>query len=640
MNWIAFTLYTLITIFFLRDWLWNFSNTILGSDKGDGSLLIWIAYWPYLKLKSLLYGESLEAYLNSNIFYGFDGGYSFSDMMPSLLPMVAILDSIFHSPILTINFIQLSFIILLPFGNYLLCREFGYNPYVSFVSGLVCSFTEFHIQQYLHFQLQFVFLIPIGLVYSIRYFKKPGSFELSIVSFILAFLAGSSIHIFIYFIFILFLLLLLSILYMYKFKLYDDAKILINKSISIKNIFIIIFTFILISTLIYPYYHNIELYHFKRLKVETLVFSYPPSDLNSFGFNPLLYIFLSLSFLVTFRFHTLPDSERFKIKAIYFVCFLIYLLSLGAKKYYPYTVLFNYFPGFSGIRDSSRIIFLFWVLYGLVIAFVLNFINNYFTNQKIFYLFLCFILLVDILLLNNRAPVLSRFQIPEEMIAIHRDYSQGKYKEPLLLVSDRFFITSYVDIDAYSQFLSINHKKNLLGGYSGQYTHSLFMLRSAVSKYLSGDPIWKKEEIESVISSSPSGSIALYDVPNEWKIKLSEINFTEKNSQKPCPKYLRGSWRNLPQISPNYGLILGYTPNLDFCINTYNNILDIKINLRWIRESTMEYEDIIFVSTPFYHHHSAPEILYNTEGFRKKGEYTLELYQENELLYTGKVVVK
>jgi hypothetical protein len=336
----------------------------------------------------------------------------------------------------------------------------------------------------------------------------------------------------------------------------------------------------------------------------------------------------------------LSDTERFQIKAIYFVCFLVYLLSLGAKKYYPYTLLFDYFPGFSGIRDSSRIIYLFWITFGLVIAFILNLIHDYFKNQKLFYLFLVTILFIDLLLLNNRTPVLGRFQIPEEMVAIHRDYSQDKYKEPLLLVSDRSFITAYVDIDAYSQFLSINHKKNLMGGYSGQYTHSLFMLRSAVSKYLSGDSIWKKEEIESVVSSSPSGSIALYDVPNEWKIKLSEINITKKISPKPCPKHVRGSWRNLPQISPNYGLILGYTPNLDFCINNYNNILDIKINLRWIKENTIEYEDIIFVSTPFYHHQSAPEILYNTEGFRKKGEYILELYQENELLYTGKVVVK
>ncbi len=68
MNWIPIALYTLITIFFLKDWLWNFSNTILGSEKGDGSLTIWIAYWPYLKLKSLVNEESLEAYLNSNIF--------------------------------------------------------------------------------------------------------------------------------------------------------------------------------------------------------------------------------------------------------------------------------------------------------------------------------------------------------------------------------------------------------------------------------------------------------------------------------------------------------------------------------------------------------------------------------------------
>jgi hypothetical protein len=640
MNWIPLALYTLITMFFLRDWLWNFSNTILGSEKGDGSLTIWIAYWPYVKLKSLLNGESLEAYLNSNIFYGFEGGYSFSDMMPALLPMVAILDSTFHSPIITINVIQLSFIILLPYGNYLLCREFGYDPYVSFVSGLVCSFTGFHIQQYLHLQLQFVFFIPIGMVYCIRYIKKPSSYELSIVGAILVFLAGSSIHIFIYFIFSIFLFIIISLFYSYKFKKYDDTRILIQKSITIKNIFILILTFLLILTLIYPYYHNMVLYHFKRLKVESIAYSYSPLDLKSFGFHPLLYILLGMSIFFVFRFHTLIDSERFKIKAIYLVCTLVYLLSLGAKKYYPYNLLFDYFPGFSGIRDSSRIIYLFWIPYGLVIGFILTNFHKYFRNQKLFYLLLSTIFITDLLLLNDRAPILDRFQIPEEMIAVHRDYSLGKYKEPLLLVSDRPFITSYVDIDATSQYLSIFHKKNLVGGYSGQYTHSLFMLRSAISKYLSGDLNWKKEEIESVISSSPSGSIALYDVPNEWKTKLSEINSIEKTNPKPCPKYLRGSWRNLPQISPNYGLILGYTPSLDFCINTYNVILDSKISLKWIKESTIEYEDTIYVSTPFYHHPSAPEILYNTEGFRKKGEYIVEIYQENQHLYTGKVLVK
>jgi hypothetical protein len=68
--------------------------------------------------------------------------------------------------------------------------------------------------------------------------------------------------------------------------------------------------------------------------------------------------------------------------------------------------------------------------------------------------------------------------------------------------------------------------------------------------------------------------------------------------------------------------------------------LDSKISLKWKKDGTIEYEDIIFVSTPFYHHPSAPEILYNTEGLRKKGEYTLEIFQENQHLYTGKVVVK
>ena len=101
-----------------------------------------------------------------------------------------------------------------------------------------------------------------------------------------------------------------------------------------------------------------------------------------------------------------------------------------------------------------------------------------------------------------------------------------------------------------------------------------------------------------------------------------------------------GEWRNIAQISTNYGLVLGYIPNLEFCINSYNKILDIKLILKWIEEDKIEYIDEIYVNTPFYHHPSAPELLYNTEGFRKKGNYILKLYQEDFLLYTGRVIVR
>ncbi len=639
-NFTYYLLYLLISIFYLKNLIFNISDSILGSEVGDGSLTIWIAYWPYLKLKSLILGESIGSYLDSNIFYGFKNAYSFSDMMPSLLPFVAILDLSFNNPILTINVIHIICITLLPCGSYLLGKELGFSKSASFVSGLVCSFTAFHNSQYLHFQLQFICLLPYGIAYLLKFLKRPKTYYLSIVLLILLFLAGSSIHIFIYFVFSIFLVVMIFIIYIYKFKKYNYLYYLGKKIFIYRNIFIIFSLGSMIVLNIYPFYSNMINYNFKRLKVETLVYSPIIGDLNSIGFDPLLYFFLLVSFLIPFLFRQFSKYDRDKRNGIYFLCILLYLLSLGAKKYYPYNLLFNYFPGFSGIRDSSRFLHLFWISFGVMIAFVLDTIKIKFSNQKMYYIFLYFLIIFELIQLFYRRPEISKFHIPDELKEIHKNYSNNKYDEPLLLVSRQTNVTSYTGIDALSQYLSIFHKKNLVGGYSGQYPYSLYMLRAAISLYLSGDSKWTKEEIKSLIKSSPTNSIVLYDVSEDYRVKLSQLDRSRGKISNSCPKNLMGEWRNIPQISTNYGLVLGYIPNLEFCINSYNKILDIKLYLKWIEEDKIEYIDEIYVNTPFYHHPSAPELLYNTEGFRKKGNYILKLYQEDFLLYTGRVIVR
>lgn len=657
-HWFYFFLYGMITLFFLQDWIFEFSHSILGSDQDDGSLTIWIAYWPYLKSKSLFLGLTSEPYLNSNIFYGFEGAYSYSDMMPSLLPFVFILDSLFHSPILTINFLQLTLIFLLPCGTYLLYLELGFDESLSFLSGMICSFTGFHVQQYLHFQLQLIGLFPFGIVFLIRYFKKPNVRYLLYIAGILIFLAGSSTHIFLYFVLALFLLLIVYFLFLVStahpnLKEPTSFRTTLNRlrnEPSFSNTILpilspigmlVVFSTITIGVLlIYPYYYNATFFHFKRLKVDTLLFSFSPLDYKRFGFDFLHLLFLFFIFLIPFQWRTLSFAEKFKMKMILFIITLIYLFSLGARKYYPYNLLFDYFPGFSGIRDSSRIFFLFWFPFGAGVAFVLKNCTKYISpilNER---LFLFAIFTIELVFMRNRSPQIQKIQIPEEVIQIHQDYSKGVYKDPLLIVSNRNFLTSYIDIDAYSQYLSVFHQKNLVGGYSGQYPYSPFMLRFAISSYLSGDSQWKKQEIETIIASSPVGSIALYDVPETWRKKLSSLNDTQKNQSNPCGKLLKGSWRNLPKISPNYGLILGYTPNQEFCINPYNKILDREVSLKWIKNEKVVYTDTLYIHSPFYHHPSAPELLYNTEGFRDRGEYTLQLFQEGEMLYTGLVLVQ
>jgi hypothetical protein len=667
-HWISFFLYSILTLFFLQDWVIHFSHSIIGDETGDGSLTIWIAYWPYLKIKSYFLGETLEPYLNSNIFYGFEGAYSFSDMMPSLVFFVAILDSLFHNPILTINLIQIFFILLLPFGSYYLLHTLGYNHTISFISGLLVSFTSFQIHHYLHFQLQFASLIPIGLAYFLKFLKRPNPKNISKLSITIIFLAGVSSHIFLYLIFSIFTILTLLFFILILNDKLSLFSLVIKRIFTIPIISILFSSVLITFVIIYPYYANMVTYNFKRQKVDTLLYSIQPLDLKSMGFHTTLYLILILSVIVPFLSKSLSESEKLKGKIYFFLCLLFYSFALGAKRYYPYTWVFVYFPGFSGIRDSSRILYLFWISFSLWIGFLLHtldvwihsrqgfpfplqnrvshpsfsnlFQGRWIDHKYLFHTLLFILIFLDLFFLWNRQPQMHRLEIPEQMKRIHQDYAKGVYQEPLLIVSNRSLLTSYTDIDAYSQYLSIFHKKKLVGGYSGQYPYSLFMLRLAISSYLSGESQWKKEEIETVLASSPVGSIAMYDVPEEWKNKLSKINANPHHQKTPCGTTLKGNWRNLSKISPNYGLILGYTPYQDFCINPYNKILDKEVILKWIKEEKVVYTDKLYINSPFYHHPSAPEMLYNTEGFRDRGEYTLQLFQEEEMLYTGQVLVQ
>ena len=588
----------------------------------------------------LFRSTNLAPYINSNIFTGFERAYSYSDMMPGLVPLVAILDLIFHSPILTINIIQLVSIMLLPYGIYLLARHIEIQIFPAVLAGLMGGFTNFHIHNFLHFQLQFAFLIPYALLFCIRFLKSLDLKSLLIFNTIWIFSASVSSHIFVYISFSIFILFLIFAYHSIKENSIREILFRLNVLPRLIYLPILLFSLLCIIYIITPYLQNMKDLHFMRMRVESENYSIRLNTLNKVGFDFVslfAFIFIGFGFRKNF---VLLNKKLFYI--LVGLSILFFLLSLGPKPYHPYLILYYFFPGFSSIRDSSRILYLFWIVFPLLICYTMQNISfmSKLVSGKILHLNnFCFgLIFFALILILIRSPNIHKMEISTRLVEIHDSYSKGNYAEPLLLLSKGKSIADSIKLDSESQYLSIFHGKNLTGGYSGVYPYSLHLLRYALVSFLSDETGWEIEQIQQIVSASRMGSIELLDGNPTWRNKIDGI-FRDVIIN-PCSEQLQGSWRNIEKISERYGLILGHTPNSSFCLNSYSLNSDRKLFMLWKAKNEVVYKDELYITTPFYYHPKAPELLYGLEGYRKKGKYSLELFEGESKLYEGSVSVE
>lgn len=666
-NFLIFFAYLSITILIFYKWIYNFSESILGNINEDGSLLLWILHWPLLKLNHI-FDPNFPSYLDSNIFTGFSGGYSFSEMFPLFLPVIYILNSFFTNPILNQNILHIFFITLFPFSLYLFLRELRISFLSSFIVSILFSFTSFHMVLFIHFQQTISSVVPLLLVYLLRFLIQNKKIYLLYFCLFWIFLAGTSTHAFLFGTFSSSLIFLSCLIYIFFssrysgiysinskflfFKLINNSKLLGNNlqkinllrvinifkdKVNIINISILLFSLTIIFLLVYPYLQNSRMYGFTRLRVESILFELKPFDYIRMGFDNLTIMFIPIAFYYFFK---KSHKNILFFRFFFLLSFLIYLISLGPRPFYPNSLLYKFYPGFSSIRDISRILVLFWFFFAYCTGAIFdNFLKSNKLNTYIKVISIFILFSFEIILIKNRTTEPNKMEIPDEFNRVHTKLMKNELEEPHLVITEGNVFTSYVKIDSLMQYKSIENEKKLVGGYSGYMPYNLVLLRHAIASYISGTSDWKEEEILQVLKKSPANSISFINIPPTWKSEIPDWRNRYIPEPPLCKQEITGKWRNLTKISKNYGLILGYSPADSFCVSEYGRINDLKLKIIWKKEGKPYYKEFLKFTTPFYRHPSAQELLYSLDGFRDLGFYTLEIYQDEKMIYEGVVEV-
>jgi|GEM_PF-4356950 len=617
MNFLAPLLIFLFSIAFQWEWVTHWESLSYANPDNDGSLLIWLVYWPLVNFQSYIQGTNFTSWNDSNIFYGLSQSYVLSERMFGYLPLLLFLE-FFEKPVLwNTNLIQFFFQMLQAFGIFFWLKQKRLQTFPSLIASIATIFSSYFLKEAQHWQMQAFALTPWILYFLLKFSETKNLINLLIIILLWVWIANLSTHVFLFFTPILLFLLL--------------SEILIVRRLS--NFILFFLGLLLVLFSILPYLQSP--YPIQRFRVETILFA------NSFGgFRDLTIVEGSIMITYLFSFRTKSRKQVISDLILVLILCLISILALGARPYYPYTIFYNVVPGFDRIRDVSRILILFWLVFPILFARSIEFygLQMRIRFRLCFYALLFFI--NSYILYLNRSPLYNYFP---ESIRFESLVNQLKNKQlypPLLLIGEDFSMIGHHKIDARMQYAIAKENFKLLGGYSGVNFPNLFLLRYAVNEVLRGESNWNKEQVYTLLKESGTNSLVRLTEKGEevlnWKIWKS----LDEKTIPDCPKKWSGVWRNIQKISQNYGLILGFSPKGKFCIGSYGKLLDQRLQLNWLQENRVVYSDTLFISTPFYYHPSAPEILTGVDGFRKKGKYKLQLLDKSQILFESTVSVE
>ena len=310
---------------------------------------------------------------NANIFYPNKNvlayhNHNFTNALIAL-PFNAIL----KNQVLAYNFVVLFSYISAAFGMYLLTKYFIDNKLIAFASGLMFVFTwlnYFYIQGIEVISTEW---IPLTFLYLFKFLdsKKTKHIFLFLIFFLLG--ALTSWYFLVYLVYSLALLIIIQIIYRWR------------EILTPRNLILFLIIFILAAAVIYPislpYLENRHQFpDFKRTKANTLMEAdYLDYYLLTIDKMKYLQYILCTYILITLlgRKKDSENENRLMPAKIFFLllAFFSFLLSLGPRlKAFgkvrniplPYTLLFDYFPGFEITRNPRR----FEVLLNLSLSFL------------------------------------------------------------------------------------------------------------------------------------------------------------------------------------------------------------------------------------------------------------------------------
>ena len=186
----------------------------------------------------------------------------------------------------------------------------------------------------------------------------------------------------------------------------------------------------------------------------------------------------------------------FKTTSAFYLFLLVFsfLLSLGPEIMLqgqtlapgPYRILYDFFPGFTGLRVPARFVSMFMlslsVLSSLGFAYISNTIKNILLRRMVVFFLFCLVV-IEIICCPIKMKVTSvGNDIPQEYLWLKEMPGDFAILE-LPLPQENI----HVHLEAKRVYFSIYHRKKLVNGYSGFFPDSYEILRHKLNQQMSPD---------------------------------------------------------------------------------------------------------------------------------------------------------
>jgi len=384
---IVILLYLIITVILTYPFIFNIHNHLFRGflrSEFNTKPIIWEVRWEggHPDTFGFIYTMAWIAHalttdpmnlFNANIFYPNKRVLAFHNHNFTNALIGLPFNVILGNPVLAYNFVVFFSYISTAFGMYLLTKFLISDKLIAFASGLMFVFVWLN-----YFYIQGIEVIssewiPLTFLYAFKFFESQKVKHIFL--FLIFFLLGAltSWYFVVYLVYSLLLFLIIQIIYRGK------------EILNFKNIFLFLIIFILAAAVIYPfalpYLENRDQFpDFRRTKENALMegsyldtYLFPIDKMKYIQYILYLYILINL-----FKNKKYSENEKtLKIAKIFFLllAFFSFLLSLGPKlKAFgrvrniplPYTILFDYFPGFEVTRNPRR----FEILFNLALSFI------------------------------------------------------------------------------------------------------------------------------------------------------------------------------------------------------------------------------------------------------------------------------
>jgi len=365
------SLYGLCSLVLTYPLIFRINDAVL--DPGDPLQACWIWSWEIHKVFA-----GLKGFFHANILYPHPLTLAYSEHMIGNLPLAGPIILLTHNPILAYNFTLLFTFVFSGFGMYLLCQRLEQSAYASFVAGLIFAFNPFRFGHLTHIDILSMQWFPFLILHWLELIRRGRLRDFLLFTlffnlqaactYYLAFMASAAVAI-------------LGVLNWLGSKKLPTFRLVV---------FLVAFigvTSLLHIPLVLPYFwvrRHLGLgpsLEEIRLQSALLRDYFCVTPLNAFyaklldyrligravGEHALFPGFVGLflgSFVLLMKFYNrLPRRDHTITNSFLIIMALGFVLSFGVDKYLPsietripmpYSLLYNFVPGFQGLRSPTR----------------------------------------------------------------------------------------------------------------------------------------------------------------------------------------------------------------------------------------------------------------------------------------------